>query len=295
VSDLYICLSSMNPYDGPFYKYCLGRIFKTGEWLEVNSEVYKCMYCRGTLHKVEKVIDGIPLIKKEFVVPARLPMRSAVGEQQQFKYQRFRGKSGRNWFIPINIVNRAEYVYVDNPDKREEGFGGRNMPFELEDGETYVATGPWLSNSDAFYADTGVDVRREYETYGCIALGRKTRGTGSLRNRQTVFENVLYYDLEPTLGDYHRIHRIGFILANLYNVVVYYRMNGSSGPIYPMSHEKYHYQYWMEESFVEDLNILCNNAHSKFKENMTEFSELDIENYPDEDYMKGSEDFEFDK
>ncbi len=171
----------------------------------------------------------VPYIEEEYVVPSRLALRSGIGEQQAIsEYELHAEVVGptvlRNWLFPSNIDNRAEHVYVDNPNRTEEGFGGRTMEFPLVSGGTYEATGPWHSNSNALFKATGIDIRNEYFTEGCVALTRVT-----LREGYNQFKYVLIQDDERVLGNFHRIQCIAKLLAQYIDVPLYYYSNGSSG------------------------------------------------------------------
>jgi hypothetical protein len=157
-------------------------------------------------------------------------MRSGLGEQQSIDlYELHAQVVGptviQNWLFPAGIDNRAEHIYTDNPNKKEEGFGGRTMQFPLGNGRTYEATGPWHSNAFGLLRATGIDLRREYYTQGCVALNRHQ----NMKNSDQRFGYVLISDDEPVLGMYSRIKCIAKLLAQYIDVPVYYYSDGSSG------------------------------------------------------------------
>ena len=181
----------------------------------------------------------IPYIEDEYVVPSRLAMRSAIGEQQAISEYELHAEVvgptvSRNWLFPSDLPNRAEHIYVDNPNRTEGGFGGRTMEFSLVGGGTYKATGPWHTNSNALFAATGIDIRNEYFTTGCVALTRV-----ALREGYNQFKYVLVQDDEPVLGNFHRIQCIAKLIAQYIDIPVYYYSNGSSGIVGTRLHDRW--------------------------------------------------------
>ena len=171
----------------------------------------------------------IPYVEDEYVVPSRLAMRSGIVEQQAISEYELHAEVvgptvSRNWLFPVDIPNRAEHIYTDNPNRTEDGFGGRTMEFPLASGGTYEATGPWHTNSSALFQATGIDIRNEYFTRGCVALNRIT-----LREGYNQFKYVLIQDEEPVLGNFYRIQCIAKLIAQYIDIPLYYYSNGSSG------------------------------------------------------------------
>ncbi len=180
----------------------------------------------------------IPYIADEYVVP-RPKMRSGIGEQESIgEYELHAEVRGptvvRNWLFPIDIPNRAAHIYTDNPNKTEDGFGGRTMEFPLADGGTYKATGPWHSNSNALLRNTGIDIRNEHYTQGCIALNRV-----NAFDKDTQYKYILIQDDEQVLGNFHRIQCIAKLIAQYIDIPLYYYSNGSSGIVGTRLHDPY--------------------------------------------------------
>jgi hypothetical protein len=185
----------------------------------------------------------IPYVEDEYVVPSRLQMRSGIAEQESIKLYELHSQVGgysiaRNWLFPLDIPNRAEHIYTDNPNRTEDGFGGRTMHFDLGNGRTYEATGPWHSNSSALFKATGIDLRNEYFTEGCVALSRIT-----LRGYDQ-FKYVLVQDDEPVLGNFNRIQCVAKLIAQYIGVPVYYYSGGSSGQV-----GTHLYDHWLRDSY----------------------------------------------
>lgn len=121
-------------------------------------------------------------------------------DDPHYIYRVIQGQSSNTWLIPTNCAWPGEDVHVDQHDPHSQGYGGGTITFPLEDGTTYNVKGPWHSNSESLYNDTGVDIRATYRTYGCVALNLRydNRGTG-------IFENLIYVEREPTIGSFDRI------------------------------------------------------------------------------------------
>ncbi len=151
-------------------------------------------------------------------------------------YKKAVGRSGKIWIYQIG-EGSSNFIYV-SPDRRENfpgfrgfrGFGGSTLSFTLEDGSVEKIQGPWHSNSEALYHDTGVDIRNRHLTYVIIAKNREF-------SNGTTLVGILYKDEKPMEGDFHR----GTIMAmgmakKLGRPVVCYSesLGGSSeGFVYP--------------------------------------------------------------
>lgn len=166
-------------------------------------------------------------------------MISARHEQSIRKFKKLIGKSGRSWYVAIQD-NEADNIYVSADPKENapgykgfRGFGGSTLEFLLEDGTTDSCRGPWLSNSDSLYADTGYDVRDKYITFGVVSRGRE-----HLKNNVTVMKDVLYIDEKPTIGSFKRVERIAEEIAEKEGkpVMCYSESSGgsSNGQVKPL-------------------------------------------------------------
>jgi len=133
------------------------------------------------------------------------------------------GKSGKRWIIPVNGNSKASDIHVEaekieqDPNYREfQGYGGATLTWPLENGESVSLKGPWHSNSDSLFSDTGIDLRKESMTIGIVALNRR-----SLKLNDYAFSDVLHQDLQWTPGDHTRIGQIAQEYANKLNKKVY--------------------------------------------------------------------------
>lgn len=123
-------------------------------------------------------------------------MFSASGEVAENLHRMYVGKSGKRWIV-ADRKNAGEYVYVEG-GPNSDGFGGRTIKFDLTDGTSVSLKGPWHSNPEALFADTGVDVRDQFYTYCVIAKDR------AYPNNRLVMVDVLYRDYDLVLGTFDR-------------------------------------------------------------------------------------------
>lgn len=124
------------------------------------------------------------------------------------------GKSGAIWLYEKDV---AQPLYVSG-GQGSRGFGGSELTFKLRDSIAGSITlkGPWASNSDAFFADTGIDVRDKYWTFVVISRYRFSYydpETGKYDGR-LLLSDVLYRDEGPQQGTFDRGKDIARKLAN---------------------------------------------------------------------------------
>jgi len=105
----------------------------------------------------------------------------------------------------------------------------------LEDGTTEKLRGPWHTNSDALYENTGVDLRDKHLTFVVIGKGRKTHRTR--RGWVDKITEVLYQDDKPIVGEFDRGKKLAQSMVNKLKQTVYCytRSQGgsSNSPIKP--------------------------------------------------------------
>ena len=147
------------------------------------------------------------------------------------KYKLYIGKSGMRWLVAIQ-PNAADNVYVEG-GPNSNGFAGRTLDFILEDGKIISLKGPWHTNANSLFKDTGVDIRDKHLTFTVIGLDR----TYTDRGYRTVIKDVIYKDEKPTIGEYYRGDKIAMRLAKELNrpVMCYSKSGGGSscGFVYP--------------------------------------------------------------
>jgi hypothetical protein len=140
-------------------------------------------------------------------------------------YKKLVGKSGRIWLVAIQ-ENAADNIYVSG-GKHSQGFAGRTLTFKVDDGSDISLAGPWHSNSAALLADTGVDVRDKYLTFGVIGLGREYGQVQGLH--PITIKDVIHVDSQWMLGTYDRIDVLAQQHANKLGKAVAYFIKSKGG------------------------------------------------------------------
>ena len=140
-----------------------------------------------------------------FVVRWNSEMLSGQKEASERRYFMV-GPPERTWFI-ADQEDAGDNVYVCDLRQnapRSDGFGGSTLHFTLVDGSVIAAKGPWHSNSNACFKDTGIDTRDKHRTWGVVSRSRKQVGY------DTIMEDVLYKDesIFGVVGHFDRIERI---------------------------------------------------------------------------------------
>lgn len=160
-------------------------------------------------------------------VSNRFIERPSVPKEE--RYHMVVGKSGDIWLYPDND-HPADEIHVST--KHHDGYCGRELHYHLVDGTAIMLHGPWHSNSDALYDDTGVDLRSKHITYVVIAKDRDYT-----KKYETIMKDVLYQDEKPMVGAFERGTRMAMEMAQKMGIVLMlYKESwgGSScGPIYP--------------------------------------------------------------
>ena len=163
--------------------------------------------------------------------PDRYGMISGQGEAAKHRYDLHVGKSGRRWLVSTSD-DRASNVYVEG-GPGSQGFGGAELVFTLRDGSAVTLKGPWHSNSDSLFRDTGVDVRNEHYTFGVIGTGREYRNTGG----SATITGVIHADKGPTKGQFSRINDLAQQMADERQQTLFYyqesKGGSSCGPVDP--------------------------------------------------------------
>ena len=136
------------------------------------------------------------------------------------------GKSGRRWFYIPDHPSSASMIHVEaNPRENAagyggfRGYGGDTLTFNTNDG-TVDVTGPWHSNPNKLYADTGVDLREKTVTMGIIGKQRSDDGE---------IQAIIYQDESPTVGRYSRIKSLANEVAERDGQDVFFCMASYGG------------------------------------------------------------------
>lgn len=147
----------------------------------------------------------------------RQPMFSGSYEAENRKYRKIIGKSGRIWLYAIQD-NPADNIYVSG-GSNSEGFGGRTLSFTLEGGGKAELKGPWHTNSDDLYSNTGVDLRNKHLTFVVISKGRQHVLTKN--GWKDVMIDVLYKDKQAIVGEFDRGKKLAQSIANKLKQTIY--------------------------------------------------------------------------
>ena len=147
---------------------------------------------------------------------------SYPGPLGNMDYKQLIGKDGRTWLVG-NTHNAADHIYADG-GKGSEGFGGRTLEFDIDDGSTLSLIGPWKSNSDHLFAETGHDVRHLHLSMGIISLHQEPF------NYHTGFYiNVLHRDHGFEIGPFDRIEQLALGYAAAYRHPTYFAVRTLGG------------------------------------------------------------------
>lgn len=147
-------------------------------------------------------------------------------EAEKRIYRKVKDKIGHDWYIPVNQENAAENIYINTHDPNSQGFARRIISFTLEDGTIDKVKGPWNTNSNSLYKNTGIDLRNTYYTFCVVGEDRITNKEG-----KTEIVNVIYQDEKFVLGNYDRGDIIVQDIANKLNKKVAYYINYNGGSI----------------------------------------------------------------
>lgn len=135
------------------------------------------------------------------------------------------------WLVG-DVPNAADFVYYWKlNEKSREGYGGSALTFKLTDRRgTLTLAGPWHSNSDSLFIDTGVDVQSKCLTY--VVIG-ESRG----HDPKHYYQGILHQDSDWTLGPFNRGKLMAAQMAQELGKTVYcysHSMGGSSdSPVHP--------------------------------------------------------------
>jgi hypothetical protein len=150
---------------------------------------------------------------------------------------------GHTYIIPTDVLNIADHVHVDTHDPKSDGYGGRTLEFELENGEIYMAKGPWHS-SGSVLLDVGLDVRDLHMTMLTLWSTKKEEVThkGYITDEETgkltwtdvtrtidVKDEIIYEEKLPVLGMFMRGERVAAAYAKATGKTIYYRSESYGG------------------------------------------------------------------
>lgn len=159
------------------------------------------------------------------------PVVSAIENLKSNIYKLLIGKDGTRWVVAC-VENAADYVYCDG-GKGSQGFGGRTLEFELEDGSKVAFEGPWQCDAAALLEATGYDVTDKKLVRGIIAEERT-----DINNSTILCKKVHHYDVKPVLRNYYTIHQKAEALANKLNKPIYWAQVSIGGSVISIANPK---------------------------------------------------------
>lgn len=162
-------------------------------------------------------------------------MFSAQSEDTKPRYKILLGKLGTIWLVTTN--EDPDHIIVQGGPE-SKGYGGADLTFTLANGVDKITLhGPWHSNTDALFKDTGLDLRNKIKTWGCIGRKRSWHRQSNWGDSQTVIEDLIYFDHCVIAGAFDRIQDMAQKMSNAMGITLYYYMQsysgGSSGPVDP--------------------------------------------------------------
>jgi len=161
------------------------------------------------------------VIEDEYIIK-RQPMYSGQADAAARQYFRYTGRSGRTWLV-ADQPNAADHIFVSavyKPGDRSsfKGFGGAALVFPIVGQDVVTLTGPWHTNSEAFLADVGVDIRDRHLTFVVVARER-VWAEGSY---EPTYKGLLYLeDGVGVVGSFNRGDHIAEDFADLMGEPVY--------------------------------------------------------------------------
>lgn len=165
-----------------------------------------------------------PIVKKQyrFLYPYDIFGRYIL--ISDYVYKKLQGKGKHIWLVPVN--NDPSMIHVHTQSPSSQGYGGSNIEFKIDDGSIYMVKGPWRSNTEDLFLETGLDLRKNHETFGIIALDRR-----SVKHKPMQYDyfDVLHMDDGPVIGEFDRIEKMAQIKANDLNKNVYYQVQTAGG------------------------------------------------------------------
>lgn len=198
-----------------------------------------------------------------FTVP-QYSMISGQGEYQSKEWLKIEAKRGI-WLV---LPNReaSQIIFWRDTKGTSQGFGGSTLKFKIigelfkptpeniaqelsqainppeweerlfDEPETLELQGPWGSNTESLFQDTGYDIRDRIKSWGCIGRGRSwDKGNNPNATSRTIIEDLVYFDTEPQHGKYDRIQKLAEQLSNERQETLFYYQEtfggSSSGPV----------------------------------------------------------------
>lgn len=103
------------------------------------------------------------------------------------------------WFVPSDTKFAADDIWMWNKNN-QNGISGQTREFLLAPGTTITVKGPWLSNAEHLFKETGVDLRERHAV--------------KLKVRRIVGKELLYQDHDWVAGSIESSRAIAQEIAN---------------------------------------------------------------------------------
>lgn len=142
------------------------------------------------------------------------------------------------WFIPSNVPNPADGLLVETDNKT--GYGGAIFNLECTDGSIHTIKGPWHSNPESLFHDTGIDLRDKHLVSTIIGDDFLTRDFNAPPTFNTIFleKRESIEDFYQYLKDAERIMQE----KNLTQVAVYHETPGGWSTSFVDADDLAHYR-----------------------------------------------------
>lgn len=149
---------------------------------------------------------------------------SGFSEARSKIFKKIKVKNSDKTYLVAVQPNEADNIYVGYPyDTKSQGFGGAWIEFKIEDGLTIKLQGPWHTNADDLFKETGYDIRDKYLTFVVISKDSK------LIDYNDVMIDVLYIDDKPQIGHFYRGREIAEKLSKELGIKVWLYSKSHSG------------------------------------------------------------------
>ena len=178
------------------------------------------------------MVEKVEVLFEQWPIPMEFPITIASEELSRYRFRSIVGSSGVKWYVPTDDSSDhpGDNLYCTqsaNWDESGSGFSGRTLDMRMGDGTVERLKGGWHSNAEAFYQDTGEDLRDKHKTYVVIA---------KRRDAEYLYE-VVYADSEPQVSGFRRGEELAKEYATKLNqpVVSFSRSAAGAviGQVYP--------------------------------------------------------------
>lgn len=137
---------------------------------------------------------------------------SAAADAFQYKYHHYHGKHGSEYLVKDGPY-AADNIYCKGRPG-SDGFGGATLTFKLVDGTTLEWAGPWHTNSQDLFGNTGIDIRDKHSTFVVIGEDVEIGGCKGNFRHPDIIKNVLYQDNGWQESEFDRGDRLAQKMAN---------------------------------------------------------------------------------